>query len=332
MTLDSVIPDPSSSPGSGPRRWYRSAVLVAMLAAVVAYFGAGFYFVQPDERGVVRWFGHIPESQKRIEPGLHYALPWPICRVDQPKTTEVRRVYVGLHPDVRGAIARGDIQAIAASPRTDTLTGDINILKVTLVVQYQVSDPAAYLTGTEAPDALVRNTVQAMLIETLAGLPVDRLLTTAKVELQTKTLSRSQALLDRYGCGVRLVATELESIEPPSAVAEAFKDVVSAKKDGERAVDQATARANTVLPRARGEASRIRREAEAYRLGIVSRARGDADRFLQLLAEYHKAPGVTADRLRLETFEQVLPNLRLYVLDNKEGDRPTNLKIIDGAP
>jgi membrane protease subunit HflK len=332
MSAEFLTRGSSSGGGVGPQRWYRSAVLVAVLAVAVAYFGAGFYFVQPNERGVVRWFGHIPDSQKRVEPGLHYALPWPICRVEKPKTTEVRRVYVGLHPDVRGAIARGDIQAIAASPRTDMLTGDINILKVTLVVQYQVCDPAAYLTGAEDPDGLVRNTVQAMLIETLAGLPVDRLLTTAKVELQTKTLSQSQALLDRYGCGVRLVATELESTDPPSAVAEAFNEVVSAKKNGEQAVDQATARANTVLPRARGEASRIRQEAEAYRLGVVNRARGDANRFLQLLAEYRKAPGVTADRLRLETFDQILPNVRVYVLDNKEGDRPTNLKIIDGAP
>jgi membrane protease subunit HflK len=299
---------------------------------VIAYLASGVYFVQPSERGVVRWLGWAPEAYRKVAPGLHYALPWPLCRVEKPKTTEVRRVYVGMMPGQREAIARGDTDAMRVSPESDMFTGDVNILKVTMVVQYQVFDPAQYLFGADNPGKLIRDTVQGVLVETLAGFPVDEALTVAKAKLQADTLSRSQQLLDHYGCGVRLVAVNLESIEPPWVILDAFQDVVSAKKDGEKAVDRAVAESNRILPRARGEAAKIGEEAQAYRQSRTSRARGQAARFLQVLAEYRKEPEVFKQRLLLQTLEAVLPKVRTYVLDHKVGDPPTHVRIVEPRP
>jgi membrane protease subunit HflK len=320
-------PQPSRPAPPSRRRWL---VAGAVLIAIGVYAASGFYFVQPDERGVVRVFGKVPGGRS-VAPGMHYALPWPISRVDTPKTTEVRRVYVGQLPADRTAIARGDLEAMTASPVTDMLTGDNNILKLTMVVQYQVVDAVAYVTTVASPDDLVRDTVQAVVVERLAALPVDQALTTGKVRLQNDTVREAQARLDKYGCGVRLGGARLEAIEPPRAVADAFKDVVSAKKDGERVVDQAIAEANTILPRARGEAFRVGQEAEAYRLGKVNRATGESDRFTSLLAEYAKAPEVTRARLRLQAFERILPRVRVYVLDATGPGRVGPLKLIEGG-
>jgi len=161
------MPEQSRQPDPRPRRRSRWRVAALVLAAAAAVYAlSGFYFVDPDEQAVVRWFGRIPEGQM-IGPGLRYAPPWPICRVDTPKTTEMRRAYVGLLPEQREAIARGALGAVQDSTATDILTGDSNILKVTLVVQYRLSDPAAYLTNTAAPDRLVRSAVQAALVEGL---------------------------------------------------------------------------------------------------------------------------------------------------------------------
>ncbi|MBN2447989.1 MAG: hypothetical protein JXO22_14755, partial [Phycisphaerae bacterium] len=197
-------------------------ILTAVIVLLAAYAASGFYFIQPEELGVVRWFGRAPEWSRRVPPGLHYALPWPFCRVDQPTTSEVRRVYVGLLPERREAIARGEVASLTASPVSDMLTGDVNILKITMVVQYQVIDPAAYLFVAEDPDKLVRDTVQAELIDALAVLPVDAALTVAKSELQRLTRERAQAVLERYGCGVLLTDTTLEAIDPPRAIIAAF--------------------------------------------------------------------------------------------------------------
>lgn len=335
METDRRQPSPPDR-SSRPRRRRLTGVVLALLVALAVYAAAGFYFVQPDERGVVRWFGRVSESQRRppfgVGPGVHYAPLWPFCRVDRPKTTEVRRVFIGMQPELREAIAQGETWAMRESPASDVFTGDVNILKVTMAVQYQVADPVAYLFATEDPDRLVYVTVQGVLIEELAELPVDQALTAAKSKLEHDTRARAQALLDGYGCGVQLVATNLESIEPPRAIVSAFQDVVSAKKDGERVKDRAVAEANRILPRARGDAAKIFEEAWAYYQTRVSRARGETDRFLNLLAEYRRAPGVTADRLRLQTFEKVLARVRKVIVDNKPGEPPTNLRIIDESP
>jgi membrane protease subunit HflK len=318
------------------RRRGMAGAVAGVLVLLVIYVASGFYFVQPDERAVVRWFGRVDDTQLRppygIGPGLHYALPWPLCRVDQPKTTEIRQVYVGMPPELREAIARGETSAMRVSPVSDVFTADVNILKVTMVVHYQVLNPVAYLLATERADELVRLTVQGVLIEQMATLPVDRALTDAKAKLENDTWACSQALLDAYGCGVQLVATSLESIEPPRAIDSAFKDVVSAKKDGEKVIDRAIAEANRILPRARGDAAEILEDAQAFYQKRVKRAHGEAESFLDLLTEYQQAPDVTAVRLRLQTFEKVLANVRKVIVDNKPGEPPTRIRIIDESP
>lgn len=335
MHAEQPQPNPSGH-SSGSRRRGVAGVVTGLLVLLVVYALFGFYFVQPDERGVVRWFGRIPESQLKppygVGPGLHYELPWPVCRVDVPKTTEVRQVSVGMAPELREAIARGETWAMRASPASDIFTGDVNILKVTMTVHYKVTNPVAYVIATEKPDELVRVTVLGVLIKELAKLPVDEALTAAKAKLENDTYTRSQSLLDDYGCGVQLVATSLESIEPPRAIATAFKEVVSAKKDGEKVIDRAIAEANRILPRARGDAAQILEEAQAYYQIRVKRARGEAESFLNLLAEYRQAPGVTEDRLRLETFAKVLAKVRKVIVDNKPGETPTRIRIIDESP
>ncbi len=307
----------------------RTWLTVAALLLLAGYFASGAYFVQPDERGVVRWFGRLPDAYRRVPPGLRYALPWPFCKVDRPKTTEVRRVFVGLPPEQRNAIAQGDRDAISNTLASDMLTGDVNVLKVTMVVQYQVTDPALYLFGAENPEKLVRATVQSVLIEALAGLPVDQALTIAKAKLQMETLNDSQRRLDRYGCGVHLVATNLETIEPPRAIVTTFQDVVSAKKDGERAADQAVSEANRILPKARGEAAKLLVEAEGFRETRVSRARGEAARFLNVLAAYRQDPEAFRQRVLLQTLETVLPKIRTYILDEKPGDPRMSVRIVE---
>jgi len=317
-----------------PRR--RAGIVLGLVVVLVAYALSGFYFVQPDQRGVVRWFGRVPAGQQRppfgVAPGLHYAAPWPFCKVDVPRTTEVRSTFVGMPPALREAIAAGDTEAMRVSPATDVFSGDVNILKVTMAVHYKVGNSVAYLFGTEDPDALVRATVLGVLIEELASLPVDQALTAAKAKLEIDTQARAQELLDSYGCGLQLVATNLETIEPPRAIAAAFKDVVSAKKDGERVIDRAVAEKNRILPTARGDASRLEEEAEAYYQTRVAAARADADVFVNLLREYQLAPGVTRDRLRLQTFEKTLARVRKIIVDNKPGEPPTRIRIIDKDP
>lgn len=295
--------------------------------ALAAYVASGFFFVQPDERAVIRRFGRITEAS--AEPGLHFAWPWPIGRYDKPRTRAVKRVTVGFDPQTRAAIAAGDLVAAAQSPETDVFTGDVNIVKATMVAQYQISAADVYLTRTTQPDQLVELAVQAVMVEELGGHSIESALTSAKAEIQNVTRERAQAMLDAYGCGIILVGVDLESIEPPYAIADAFRDVASAKKDWEKQVDQAESYANQIIPRARGRAFELRADADSYRSRRVEEARGDADAFRALQSEYVKAPLVTRTRLLLDTLGQVVERARTYVLP-PESDEAAPLKITIG--
>ncbi|HRX86835.1 MAG TPA: FtsH protease activity modulator HflK [Phycisphaerae bacterium] len=319
-------PKPRPAPDARGSRYGRWVALLVTLG-VAGYVASGFFFVQPDERAVIRRFGRIVEAQ--AEPGLHFAWPWPIGRFDKPRTREVKRITVGFDPQTRAAIAAGDLVAAAQSPESDVFTGDVNIVKATMVAQYQISAPDDYLTRTVDPDWLVKLAVQAVMIEELGTHSIESALTSAKAEIQNVTRERAQAMLDTYGCGIILVGVDLESIEPPYAIADAFRDVSSAKKDREKQIDQAESYANQIVPRAYGRASELHADAESYRSRRVEEARGDADAFLALRAQYTKAPLVTRTRLLLDTLAKVVEQAQTYVLP-PESDEGAPMKLTIG--
>jgi membrane protease subunit HflK len=318
-----VKPTPSSPPRQRGRAPFVVAALVAVAAAV--YLGTGFFFVQPDERAVIRRWGRVVE--KSAPPGLHWAWPWPIGQVDKPRTTEVKRVTVGLDPQTRAAIAAGDLVAQSRSPLTDVFTGDVNIVKVTMVATYQIIDAAAYVINTTDPDELVRLAVQAVMVEAVGGHSIDDALTEGKTAIQNATRERAQAMLESFGCGITLVEVHLESIEPPQAIADAFRDVASAKKDRERTIDQAHAQAAATIAKAGALAAEMLAEAGSYRERRVKEAQGAAERFRAILAEYRKAPQVTRTRMLLATLARVTGRAKTYVVSPSADGPPLRLTI-----
>ncbi len=84
--------------------------------------------------------------------------------------------------------------------------------------------------------------------------------------------------------------------------------------------NQAEAYSLDILPRARGDATRLREAANAYREQVIAKAEGESSRFLQTLTEYEKEPAVTRKRLYLETMEYVLANTSKVVMGVKDGN------------
>ena len=108
---------------------------------------------------------------------------------------------------------------------------------------------------------------------------------------------------------------QLQRVDPPAEVIDAFRDVQAALADRARLRNEAEAYRNGIIPRARGDAVRIEQEAEAYRLATVARAQGDAARFLSVYHAFKVAQDVTLERLYLETMEEVLKNSNKVIID-----------------
>jgi membrane protease subunit HflK len=120
---------------------------------------------------------------------------------------------------------------------------------------------------------------------------------------------------------VRIDSVNLQDVDPPVAVRDAFADVTSAEQDRERAVLEAQGYADKVIPEARGRAEEALNQARAYRERRVLESQGEAARFTALLAEYQRAPDVTGERLYLETMEQILPDMDKVILENGSAER-----------
>jgi len=299
---------------------WRKLVLFGALAVVFLYLLSGVYVVQPNEQGVVRRFGRLVDDQ--VMPGIHYHLPWPLERVERPKTLQVKVMSIGFRMVDK-------VKGIAPLPEeTQMLTGDENIIDIQMIVQYRVLDPSAYLFSAEDPQWLVRKAAESCLTSIIGSMGVDQVLTTDKLLIENKLKDQAQKILDHYACGLQISGAYFQDIGPSEEVAYAFRDVTSAREDRNRLINEAHGYRNEKLPQVRGQSQQMIRQAEAHQTERINRARGEADRFLSLLKEYEKNRQVTETRLYVETMEEIFPKMRKYVLDGDGRRGVVNMRMI----
>jgi membrane protease subunit HflK len=284
------------------------------IGVVALYLLTGVYLIPADQQAVVTRFGRV--ADQRVLPGIHYALPWPVDRVYKLKVLETRRAVVG------GEAADQTLGRIQPF-QMQFLTGDQNVVQMRVIAQYHVTSPVDFLFHAQDVEMLVRGAVEAELTRESAARGVDALLTTDKAQVQQAAQGRAQVMLDSYAVGVSVSSVNIESAGPPPDVAEAFRDVAGARADAARIVNEAQGYAHDVIPRARGDATQMHEAAEGYRTRKVNEAQGDAGRFRKLSDEYQKAREVTAERIYVETMEQILPRIKKLILD-----RDVDLSIV----
>jgi membrane protease subunit HflK len=213
------------------------------------------------------------------------------------------------------------------------LTGDTNIINLQLVVQFSVIDPAAYLFNVEGttPATILQKIVEANLTRLMGSISIHEILTSARSVIIDKLRTDTQGEVDRCRLGLILKSINLIRVDPPQEVIHAFNDVLDAKADRERLINEAKQYKNNLIPRVEGKAEKMISEAKAYKNAQIEQAKGDASYFESLLTEYQKAPPTTARRLYLERMEKVFPKARKYLVKNKGKDHPLNIKILDQA-
>jgi membrane protease subunit HflK len=298
------------------RRWW--------LVVLALWWLSGVYFVAPEQQAVVVRFGRV--VAKGVPPGVHYRLPWPIERIVKLKVLETKRLTVGVElPDQ--ALGR-----TAAEDPPQYLTGDQNLIAVQMVVQYGISDPAAYLYRGADVTQIIARAVEAAFARAIAAEPVDSILTTGRIAVQNATLERSRQMLDAYASGVHLSSINIEQVTPPAEVSDAFREVASARADRDRIINEAQGYASDAVAKAQGEAEKLGSEAEGWRQQRINEAQGEAARFTKLSAESRRARSVTEQRLYLETMEEILPKVKKVVIDSSGSKSLMDLGIIKPVP
>ena len=284
----------------------RGFALIAV-AALVLWGFSGFFRVEPDELGVVLRFGRFV---REVPPGLNYHLPYPIETALTPHALRVNKINVGFDP--------GRASTMRDLPEESLmLTGDENIVDVNFSVLWKVKPGHVtdFLFNVQSPESTVKAVGESVMRAVIGHSNIQGILTGARQSIETAVQEQMQKTLDDYGAGVVVQQVQLQRVDPPAQVIEAFRDVQRASSDQERAQNEAQTYANRVVPEARGRAAKILQDAEAYREQTVAEAKGQASRFSQVYEQYKKAPDVTRQRIYLETMERVLGGTDKTIID-----------------
>jgi membrane protease subunit HflK len=298
-------PAPLVPTGAAPRARRvlpMASIFATVVLAVAVWAASGFYRVQPDQVGLVLRFGELVET---TGPGLNYHWPYPIEFVLLPRVTAINQVKIG----------NGTVMQM--------LTGDENIVEATASISWRVKDPSKFLFNVYDPEGAVKLAGESAVRQIIGLNPIQSGLSDQRQKIADDAQSLLQRILDSYDAGIQITQVQLQRIDPPLAVIDAFNDVQRARADQQRARNEAEAYRNDVLPRARAEADRIKQEAQVYREQALNKARSDAERFNALEASFATDPELTARRLYLDAMEEVLKSAGKIYIDPAGGSAST---------
>ncbi|BBB27400.1 FtsH protease activity modulator HflK [Amphritea japonica] len=300
----------NSGGGSGPSSASTGGFFgVIALVVLIGWAVMGVYTVDQQERGVVLRLGKYYET---VMPGLQWNPPL----IDNVMTANVTRVNAYEH-------------------RSLMLTEDENIVDVSMTVQFVISDPVAFKLKVRDPEVSLGHASESALRHTVGSSEMNSILTEGREVLGDDVKRRLQGYMDDYQTGLRITQINIKEAKAPSQVQDAFDDVIKAREDEQRSMNQSESYRNGIIPEARGIAQRMKEEANGYRERVVAQAEGDAQRFSALLTEYTKAPGVTRERLYLDAMEQVLSNNSKVLVDVEGGNNMMYLpldKLVESRP
>ncbi|MBX7256665.1 MAG: FtsH protease activity modulator HflK [Candidatus Hydrogenedentes bacterium] len=313
-------------------RFVRAAAGAVVVLCLLLWImrGGPTYTISAGEEGLVMTFG---KYAKTSQPGFHFKLPWPIQTVEKVDIGEVKRIEVGFRSyEQEGTTAYRTFKDTPAMlSEAQMLTGDENVVDCSMAVQFRVKNSRDYLFNFERGqvERMLQAIAEAALRQAVGDHSINDVLTTGKQEIMNEIRDKMQELADTTGAGVSIQAVYLQDVQPPREVAAAFRDVASAREEREKLINEARAYQSGEIPRAEGEAAGIKLEAEAYKESKVAEARGTVQRFVAIAKQYEAAPELTRSRLYLEAMEELLPKVKLTVVDEATG--VVNLKSLTGG-
>jgi membrane protease subunit HflK len=283
-----------------------ASVVGAILLLI--WLASGAFIVPDGQVGLVTSFGKFSH---KTGPGFNWSWPAPFQAHQIVNVAQVQTTEVGYRANVRN---RQPAEALM-------LTADQNIVDVQFSVQYKVKDPVAWAFNNSDQIETVRDAAETAVRELVGRSRLDGLLLGSRDQLALNARQMIQQMADRYRMGADITGVTVQSLAAPEQVAAAFEETVKAQEERARARSEAQAFADDIIPQAKGKAARLVQDAEGYRATVVNTATGNAARFNQVVTEYAKAPGVTRDRMYLDTMQQIFSSTSKVMVDARTSNQ-----------
>lgn len=263
------------------------------------------YTLDEEHQAVITTFG---EPKLVTNPGFHFKIP--IVQKRELVDTTIQGMPIGYVMETDESVYQDALM----------ISSDYNFVNVDFYLEYVVSDPIKALYNSENYINVLNATAQNSIRTVIASYPVDAILTTGKSEIQANILSLLVEQMDNLDIGVTVRSITIQDSEPPNVdVNNAFKAVETAKQNKETKLNNANKYRNENLPRAQAEVDKILQSAEAQKESRIKEAEGQVARFNSMYDEYVKFPTITKQRMFYEAMEDVLPNLKVVIVNPNGG-------------
>jgi membrane protease subunit HflK len=305
--LNRVFGKRGGGDGGGYRPDARGVGVTASVVGAILlliWLASGAFIVPEGQVGLVTTFG---ELSHKTGAGFNWRWPAPFQAHETVNVSQVQTAEIGYRGNVRNKQSNEALM----------LTADENIVDVQFSVQYKVKDPVAWVFNNSDQVDTVRGSAETAMRELVGRGKMDALLFDGRDKLAGDAQRMIQQMADRYKLGAEIAGVTIQSLSAPEQVAAAFEETVKAQEDRARARSEAQAYADDIIPQAKGKAAGMLEVAQAYRATAENTAAGNAARFNQVVAEYAKAPGVTRDRMYLDTMQEILSSTSKVMIDTK---------------
>ena len=275
--------------------------IVAVVVLVLAVALNGIYTLDETEDAVITTFG-VPTIEEGS--GLHFKIPF-VQKIKK-VSTETQGMRIG-YDEYDNTIENEALM----------ITKDFNFINVDFYIEWQVTDPVAFVYAAEDPVTMLKTLSMSYIRDTIGSYGVDEVLTTGKSQIQSEIKDKLTKRMEDEGIGVAVRNVSIQDCDPPtSEVVRAFKAVEDAKQNAETAVYNATADKNKRILAAEAEANKILENAQAEKTARIKEAEGEVAKFNAMYNEYIKFPEITKERMYYESMEKLLPEIKVIIQDD----------------
>jgi membrane protease subunit HflK len=277
-----------------------------LILAIMLYFISGIYSVKSSEMAILQRFGKMIDD--KIQPGIHYSLPWPIDSVVHIPMRKVRRLVIDDFTERKNAYS---------------ITGDNHLINLQCIIQYTVTDPAAYVFKSDQPEVILKELAAQALIHAISRMTIDEALTRGKTQIASFVRKHLQDNLAKTQTGLFISFVELSSIEPPPYVKRYFSDVVESQMDKQKLIHEAESYRNKTLPNAKAEAAMIIENARGYHRTTILKAKADTNGFEKILSSVNRNEKSAKSTIYRETIESIITKVKkLHLVQLKSNNKP----------
>ncbi|OXU15803.1 protease modulator HflK [Sedimentisphaera salicampi] len=226
-----------------------------MIVLIILFFASGVYTVEKNEKAIVLRFGKVVRDASGTalkEPGLHWALPYPIDEIVKIPVTATQKLeiddfwYFDPEQGSRPGRTLNPIRDGYCLTRNEEVQGyedqlatDYNIVHCKWQLNWTIEDdPYAFFRNvkvrpvkpgelyrdviSESVEPLLTTVTDDAIVRTLAKYSIDQAVTTSKSNITREVTARVQERLRELSTGIRVRDMQILKITWPRQVDQAF--------------------------------------------------------------------------------------------------------------